>query len=85
MQIVSLCSAQGIGEDGFIQQARFTQATSGDGEFFVTSGADKMVAAVAELLTVLANVVLISGLWPIRSVETVNAAPEPDCCRPSRT
>lgn len=45
-------------KDGFIQQARFTQAYQrGDGEFFVTSGADKMVAAVAELLTVLANVV----------------------------
>lgn len=35
-----------------------------------------MVAAVAELLTVLANVVFdFRAFWPIRSVETVNAAP----------
>lgn len=35
-----------------------------------------MVAAVAELLTVLANVVFdFRASWPIRSVETVNAAP----------
>ncbi len=35
-------------KDGFIQQARFTQAYQRVTEFFVTSGADKMVAAVAE-------------------------------------
>ena len=35
-----------------------------------------MVAAVAELLTVLANVVFdFRAFWPIRSVETINAAP----------
>ncbi len=63
-------------KDSFVQQAGFPQAYQrGDGEFFVTGGADKMVAAVAELLTVLANVVFdFRTFWPIRSVETIHTA-----------